>query len=191
MPEAARTFTDLNYLDQLSNGESAVHRLDPRAKLLTVMVFIAMVVSFDRYEVSALLPYFFFPAVMIPVAGIPARYIARKYLFLLPFAVLIGIFNPVFDRDTAMFLGPFAVSGGLVSFASILIRFTLTALAAFILVAVTGFNGICLSLERFKVPKVFCVQLMMLYRYTSYSRTRPCGWEKPGTCALQEGKAKG
>ena len=48
MPEAARTFTDLNYLDQLSNGESAVHRLDPRAKLLTVMVFIAMVVSFDR-----------------------------------------------------------------------------------------------------------------------------------------------
>jgi cobalt/nickel transport system permease protein len=165
MAEATRTFIDLNYLDQLSNGDSMVHRLDPRAKLLTVMVYIAMVVSFDRYEVSALLPFFFFPAVLIPIAGVPARYITRKYLFLLPFAVLIGIFNPIFDREPIMFLGPFAISGGLISFASIIIRFTLTVLAAFILIAVTGFGGVCLALERFKVPKVFCVQLMMLYRY--------------------------
>lgn len=165
MAEAAGTFIDLNYLDQLSNGESFVHRLDPRAKLLTVTVFIAVVVSFDRYEVSALLPYFFFPAVLIPLAGIPARYLTRKYLFLLPFAVLIAIFNPVFDREPIMLLGTYAVSGGLVSFASIIVRFTLTVLAAFILIAVTGFGGVCLALERFKVPKVFCVQLMMLYRY--------------------------
>jgi len=165
MSEAARTFVDLNYLDQLSNGQSIVHRLDPRAKLLTVTVFIAAVVSFYRYEVSALLPYFFFPAALIPVAGIPMRYITRKYLFLLPLAVLIGIFNPIFDRGPIMILGPYALSGGLVSFTSIIIRFTLTVLAAFILIAVTGFNGICLALERFRVPRVFCIQLMMLYRY--------------------------
>ncbi len=165
MSEAARTFVDLNYLDQLSNGGSIVHRLDPRVTLLTVAVFIITVVSFDRYEVSALLPYFFFPAVLIPVARIPMRYITRKYLFLLPLAVLVGIFNPVFDREPIMTLGPYALSGGLVSFASIIVRFTLTVLAAFILIAVTGFNGVCLALERFRVPKVFCVQLMMLYRY--------------------------
>ena len=45
------------------------------------------------------------------------------------------------------------------------IRFTLTVLAALILIAVTGFNGICMALERFHVPKAFSVQLMMLYRY--------------------------
>lgn len=165
MAEIARAFNDLSYLDIISTRNSAVHRLDPRAKLLTVTVFIVSVVSFGRYEISALLPFFFFPAVMMPMAGIPARFLARKCLFLLPFAVLIGIFNPVFDRQPMFFIGPLAVSGGLVSFASIIIRFILTVLAAFILIAVTGFNGVCLALERFKVPKVFCVQLMMLYRY--------------------------
>ena len=30
---------------------------------------------------------------------------------------------------------------------------------------VTGFTGVCLALERFRVPRVFCVQLMLLYRY--------------------------
>ncbi len=165
MADIASSFNDLNYLDLFSAGDSVLHRLDPRAKLLTVMAFIITVVSFPRYEISSLLPFFFFPAVMIPLAGIPVRYLLKKFLLLLPFAVLIGIFNPIFDQEPLIFIGPFTVSGGMISFLSILIRFTLTVLAAFILVAVTGFNGICLALERFKVPEVFCVQLMMLYRY--------------------------
>jgi cobalt/nickel transport system permease protein len=165
MAGIADTLTDLNYLDFISTGDTFAHRLDPRAKLLTVLVFIICVVSFDRYRISGLLPFFFFPAVMIPLAGIPARYLLRKCLVLLPFAVLIGIFNPLFDRQPMVTLGPLVLTGGMVSFLSILIRFSLTVVAAFILIAMTGFTGVCLALERFRVPRVFCVQLMLLYRY--------------------------
>jgi len=52
-----------------------------------------------------------------------------------------------------------------VSFVSILIRFLLTVLAAFVLVATTGFNAICLALEKVGVPNVFVMQLLFLYRY--------------------------
>jgi cobalt/nickel transport system permease protein len=165
MAGIAGTFTDLSYLDHLATGDTFAHRLDPRAKLLTAAVFTVCVVSFDRYRVSGLLPYFFFPAIMIPLAGIPARYLLRKCLLLLPLAVFIGVSNPLFDRAPMTSMGPVVLSGGMVSFLSILIRFTLTVLAAFILVAMTGFAGVCLALERFRVPRVFCVQLMLLYRY--------------------------
>jgi cobalt/nickel transport system permease protein len=165
MAGIAGTFSELNFLDELSTGETFAHRLDPRAKLLTVLVFIVAVVSFDRYRISGLLPFFFFPAGMIPLAEIPARYLLKKLLFLLPFAVLVGIFNPLFDRQPMIALGPVVLSGGMVSFLSILLRFSLTVLAAFILIAMTGFSGVCLALERFRVPRVFCVQLMLLHRY--------------------------
>jgi len=165
MAEIARSLYDLNFIDTLSCQDSVVHRIDPRAKLVTFVVFMACVVSFDKYEVSGLIPFFFFPAVIIPVARIPARYLVRKMIFLLPFAVLIGIFNPLYDRHILFYLGTLPVSGGVVSFVSILTRFALTVLAALILIAVTGFNGICMALERFHVPKAFSVQLMMLYRY--------------------------
>jgi cobalt/nickel transport system permease protein len=165
MAHIAQSFYDLNYIDTLSCMDSPVHRLDPRAKLVTFAVFVACVVSFNKHEISGLIPFFFFPAVIIPVARIPSRYLVRKMLFLLPFAVLIGAFNPIYDRHILFSLGAFPVSGGFVSFVSILIRFTLTVLAALILIAVTGFNGICMALERFHVPKAFSVQLMMLYRY--------------------------
>ena len=165
MAEIARSFQELNYLDTLSSKDSRIHRIDPRAKLVTFMVFVACVVSFDKYEVSALVPFFLFLAVIIPLARIPLHFMVRKLLFLLPFAVFIGIFNPFYDRHIMFSLGPVPITGGIVSFVSILLRFTLTVVAAMTLVAVTGFNGICMALERFHIPKAFSVQLMMLYRY--------------------------
>ena len=165
MAEIARSFQELNYLDTLSSKDSRIHRIDPRAKLVTFMVFMACVVSFGKYEVSALVPYFLFLAVIIPLARIPLHFMMKKLLFLLPFAVFIGIFNPFYDRHIMFSLGPVPITGGIVSFASILLRFMLTVVAAMTLVAVTGFNGICTALERFHVPRSFNIQLMMLYRY--------------------------
>lgn len=165
MATIARSFSDLNYIDTLSSLDSPVHRIDARAKVITFTVFMICVISFGKYEISALLPYFFFPAIIIPLAHLPASYLTRKLVFLLPLAVLMGVFNPWYDRQILLYLGPVPVSGGVVSFASILIRFILTVTAALVLIAVTGFNAFCSALERFHVPKAFSVQLMMLYRY--------------------------
>ena len=46
-----------------------------------------------------------------------------------------------------------------------MLRFLLTASAALVLTATTSFNGVCLALERLRVPDVFVTQLLLLYRY--------------------------
>ncbi len=156
---------NLSYLDTLSRGESALHRIDARAKVLTFVFFICTVVSFGKYEISALLPFFLFPAVMIGIGGLPAGYLLRKIAILLPFALLIGIANPLFDREALVRLGPVGLSGGWISFFSILLRFSLTALAALVLIAITGFLGVCAALDRLGLPRIFTVQLLFVYRY--------------------------
>jgi cobalt/nickel transport system permease protein len=82
-----------------------------------------------------------------------------------PFALLIGIFNPLMDRDILITLGGLDITGGWVSFVSILLRFFLTVGAALVLIAATGFNAVCMGLEKLGTPRVFVVQLMFLYRY--------------------------
>jgi cobalt/nickel transport system permease protein len=156
---------DLKRLDLLANGDSAIHRLDARAKVLVTFVFIVSVVSLGKYEITALFPFFIFPAVMIALADLPPLFIARKIALLCPFVLLVGIFNPVFDREVMIHLGPLGISGGWISFASILVRSILTVGAAFILVGVTGFTAVCQALERLGMPQVFAVQLLFLYRY--------------------------
>jgi cobalt/nickel transport system permease protein len=156
---------DLKRLDLLARGDTSLHRLDARAKVVVTLVFILCVVSHSRYELAALLPFFIFPAIMIALSSIPPLFIARKIVLLLPFVIVVGAFNPLFDREIMLQLGPLGISGGWISFASILVRSILTIGAAFILIGVTGFTAACQAMERLGMPQVFAVQLLFLYRY--------------------------
>jgi cobalt/nickel transport system permease protein len=159
------TLLDFKRLDLLATKDTALHRLDGRAKVLVVLVFIISVVSFGKYELSAMLPFFLFPVAMTSLAALPAGYIARKVALVIPFALVIGMFNPVFDREVLVQLGPVEISGGWISCASIVVRAILTVSAAFVLVSVTGFPVICRTLEQLGMPRVFVMQLLFLYRY--------------------------
>ncbi|MDD2367005.1 MAG: cobalt ECF transporter T component CbiQ [Desulfuromonadaceae bacterium] len=156
---------DLKRLDLLANGTSSIHRLDARAKVLVTVVFTLCIVSYNRYELNALFPFFIFPLAMISLGEIPLLFILRKIVLLCPFVLAVGIFNPVFDREIILQFGSLGISGGWISFASIMARSILTVGTAFILVGVTGFTAVCQALERLGMPQVFAVQLLFLYRY--------------------------
>jgi cobalt/nickel transport system permease protein len=57
------------------------------------------------------------------------------------------------------------VSGGWVSFFSILLKFFLTMCSALLLISTTSFPGICHALRKLRIPEIFISQLLFLYRY--------------------------
>jgi len=156
---------EIDRLDELSRQDTPMHRLDARSKTLATIAFIVIVMSFPRHEISALMPFLIYPFALISIGRIPFGFIFRKILVAAPFAVVIGIFNPFFDRQPALFAGSFAISGGWLSFFSIMIRFGLTVSAALALAACTGMYGLCGGLERLGLPRIFAAQLLFLYRY--------------------------
>lgn len=156
---------DLQRLELLAAGNSPIHALDARAKVMVTFVFIVSVVSFDRYELARLLPFFIFPAVMIALANLPPLYLVRKIALLCPFVLMVGIFNPVFDRTVLYQIGQLGISGGWISLISLFIRSLLTLGTAFILVGTTGFTAVSQALERLQMPQIFTVQLLFLHRY--------------------------
>jgi cobalt/nickel transport system permease protein len=156
---------DFKRLDTLASGDTTLHRLDPRAKVIVTALFIMAVVSHDRYAITRLFPFFIFPAALIAAGNLPLAYIIRKVLLLCPFVIVVGIFNPLIDRTLVLQLGSLGISGGWLSFGSIIIRSSLTVGTAFVLLALTGFPAICRALEQLGMPRPFAVQLLFLYRY--------------------------
>lgn len=165
MAKIESAFFDIATLDRLASRDNPLNRLDPRAKVVTTLLFVVTVVSSGKYEVSALLPFLLFPCTLIAVADLPPGYLLKKLLIASPFALLVGVFNPFFDPAPQLQLSGFSVSGGWLSFTSIMLRFTLTVSAALILIATTSFTGVCLALERLGAPRIFVLQLLFLYRY--------------------------
>lgn len=165
MASIATAVLDIKQLELLAHADSPIHRLDARAKVLVTIIFCSTIISFGRYDLSALLPFFVFPAVMIARGNLPFLLIARKIALLCPFVLIVAMFNPILDRGIGVQLGPLAISAGWISFCSILVRSILTVGAGLILVGVTGFTSICRALEKFGIPQAFAVQLLFLYRY--------------------------
>jgi len=165
MPRIESALLDISGFDRFAAQDTPIHRRDPRAKVLTALAFILAVVSYDKYDLSGLMPLFIYPAVLIALGDLPAGYLMGKLLMASPFALAVGLFNPLLDHSPALSIGSLQISGGWVSYASILLRFALTLSAALILISTTGFNAVCLALERMKTPRSLVVQFMLLYRY--------------------------
>ncbi len=156
---------DLGRLDRLAYEDSPVHRLDPRAKVLTTIVFLVCVVSFGKYEILPMLPFVLFPVFLASEANLPMGFLLRKLVAVAPFAILVGIFNPLLDREVIAHFGSLGITGGWISFSSILLRFFLTTIVALVLIATTSFSGVCVGLGKLGMPDVLVTQLLFLYRY--------------------------
>lgn len=139
--------------------------VDPRVMIVTTLLYIAVVSSFHKYDLLGLLPLIFYPVSLVALGRLSIRRIARRLLIASPFAVMIGMFNPFLDGRIVAELGPLALSGGWVSFLSILVKFLLTVSAALILVEICGFDAVCFGLGKMGVPRVLVSQLLFLERY--------------------------
>jgi len=146
---------NIRLLDELARKETMIHKIHPVSKLLTTMVYLFVVVSFDRYEISGLLPFVLFPMVLILLAELPVKPIFKRLLFVEPLIIGIGILNPLFDPR------------GWTTFASIMIKCALTVTACLILVSTTGLDKIAQALRTLRVPSLFVLQLILTFRYIS------------------------
>ncbi len=160
-----KALNSIGSLNLLSLKDTPVHKLDPRSKFLVTICFIFITVSFPKYELSGLLPLIIYPVVVMSLGRIPLKNMGVKILAVSPFAIAIGIANPFIDRQIVMNIGSLGISGGTISFISIMIKFILTVGTALTLVATTGFETMCAGLIRLKIPRVFAVQLLFMYRY--------------------------
>lgn len=156
---------DLRHLDDLAAQKTVIHRLDPRIKLITTLLFISIVTSYGKYEISGLIPLAFFPLTLILLGNLPWQHLLKRLLLVSPFVIFVGIFNPLFDQTPLVQVHSFVITGGWVSFISITLRLALTVTAALILVATTGIDAICTALLRLGVPKVIVTQVLFMYRY--------------------------
>lgn len=167
MADIRSKIAEIYSLEQLSAQRSCIHDLHPLVKICSTLVYILCVLSFDRYNFSGMMPYIFYPLILIILAKIPVSMILKRTLIALPFCLFAAISNVFLDTATAMQIGSFAISFGMISFLVIILRTLLCVAAVLVLVAVTPLRELIEELRRMHLPDVFISLLEMTYRYIS------------------------
>jgi cobalt/nickel transport system permease protein len=157
---------NIRLLDDLGKQDTFIHRLHPLTKLLTTVIYLTVVVSFDRYAVGPLLSFVFYPVFVLAWAELPLLAILKSILLVEPLILTIGILNPLFDHNTIL-VGKTVISMGWITFLSIVIKGSITVTVGVLLLATTGIEKLATALRIIKIPQIFVLQLLLTYRYIS------------------------
>lgn len=167
MAKIDKMLQNINEVEAMARGDSCVHRLLAVTKVALLLAYLLAVVSFGRYDVSGLAPMFAYPVLMCALAGLPFWKIMRKSLVALPFVAFVGISNIIFDRLPAFYIAGFAVTYGMTSCASLMLKALLSVSAALIAISTTELVHMCSAMIALKAPRALAVQLLLTYRYIS------------------------
>ena len=152
-------------MDAMAKEDRWVNRIHPLVKFVLTIFYIAIVVSFHKYDLAGLLGMILYPLILFLTTGLSFREALYRLRFVLPIVCAVGIFNPFFDREVLFSLGPIGITGGILSMITLIIKAILTVLASYLLIATTSIEKICYAMTRLHVPKIFVTEILLIYRY--------------------------
>lgn len=157
-----------HYIDRYALGDSPIHRLDARAKLVAILIYMVVLISFDRYSVANLMPMAILPFALLWFGGVPIWFTVRRVAILCPFIIMLVLMSPIYDQTPqSVVFGPwfFSISGGWLTAGNIAIKFAFGVLALTALMCTTRFALLLEAMRRLGMPQVVVMQLGFLYRY--------------------------
>ena len=160
-----------SYIDEYSNIDSPIHRLDPRAKIVSFVGFMLFVIFTKPISFHAFFLYAFFLLGLILLSRLPLRFVLVRSLTIIPFVLMIALFIPFLKKGEVA--GGYSLGSlklvitydGLIVFWNVLIKAYLSILCMILLVSTTKFAVFLKALEKLKIPKVIVMVLSFMYRY--------------------------
>lgn len=165
MDKIDRAALELREMDDLAAETSPIHGLHPLAKLGTTVAYVLLTVSFHKYDLSGLTVMALYPAMLFALSGVSVRVCFYKLRIVLPLVCAVGVFNPFLDRTPLLYVGRLAISGGVVSLITLMLKGLLCLTASFLLAATTSMDAICAALRKLHVPGIIVTLLLLTYRY--------------------------
>lgn len=146
-----------------------MNKLHPLGKLLVCVIYIFVVASFDKYAIDKLLVMAIFPAFCFIVGDLSIKEGLYRMRVIIPLVMFVGVFNPFFDKRVLFTMGAagsqIAVTGGVISMLTLMLKGLFSVLSAYILIATTSIEEICYALRVLHVPKIIVIVIMLIYRY--------------------------
>jgi len=103
-------------------GESTIHRMDPRARIVVATAFSFIVAVSNRF--TAIIPALFFSVLIVILAQLPFRKLGLRIMFVNVFILLLWIILPFSTKGKAWFsIGPLmATTEGIIYSAMITLK---------------------------------------------------------------------
>ena len=163
---AEKARREADSVHELAVRDVPYRRLGTLTKLFLTILYIAVMLSFSKYDITGLLFMVLFPLIGYQFALLPVRTCFVRLRYVLPLVCAVGLFNPFFDRTVLFVVGRLQITGGIISMLTLMLKGIFALMAAFLLMATTPVEELCKALRKIHVPKMIVSLLLLTVRYT-------------------------
>ncbi len=156
--------------DRYQAGNSLIHRLDPRVKVVVTVLFILSNVLVPDGAWPAFVLAFALVLLVTRLARLPWMFAVKRSFIVLPF--VLAAFTILFTLPgTPIFsfsIGSWTLTisdAGLLRFSSIIVRSLLSLQMAVLLTATTQFTDLIHALRHLRLPSILVAVIAFMYRY--------------------------
>lgn len=164
MSKIGQAVHEIHVMDQLAARDQWVNKVHPLVKLVLTISYLVTLVSFSKYDVMGVTGMIVYPMALFLLTELSFSDSLRRLRVVLPLVCLIGLFNPVFDRQILM-IGDLPVRAGFLSMFTLIWKGVLSVLASYLLIATTSMEKICYAMRMIRIPRIIVTQIMLMYRY--------------------------
>lgn len=159
MPTLEKAYHALTRTERYSFGVSAISSLG------VTIIYLIAVLSVPLEAPQRLIWLAAYPIISSEYIGMGYLKVFIRSLWILPFVIFIGVFNPILDTQKALVIDGIYISHGWITFISIILRGLLSMQALVIVGMSAGMLEIFASLRKLGCPSVLVTQLTLTYRY--------------------------
>jgi len=155
------------HLEEFAEGNSFLHRLDPRVKFITAMPFIFLIALMEG--INGPLAGLFISSLMIALAGISVKKLLGRLIVVNTFVFLLWIFLPFsIPGEPILQIGSLeATREGFLYALSITLKANAIVLATIAILGTSGVFSLTHALVHIKVPDKLIHLFFFFYRYIS------------------------
>lgn len=165
MRKISEAISDLHRMDMEAGKSGWLQGIHPLPKLLVTVFFILLTVSFGKYDLAGILKMGIYLIISFVLGDISIGLLMKRMKAVLALVCLVGIANPFLDRKVLFLIGGFAVTGGMVSAVTLMLKGIFAVAASYLLMVTTAMEDLGYALRRLHVPRTFVTVLMLVYRY--------------------------
>ena len=155
----------VHYIDNNSNNNNILNKIHPLVKLIISVVYILFLTSINKYNLTITLAMSIYLIVVSIIGDLSIKNCIKRLKIVLFFLIIIGIANPILDRQVVTFIGIIPITTGMISALTLILKGIFAIISSYFLIVTTGVENICYALKKLHIPNILITIFMLIYRY--------------------------
>ncbi len=155
----------IHHMDNQASDQYFLHKIHPLVKVFLTISYIILLTSINRYNLITTISMGLYLIIVAIVGNVSIMYCMKKFPYIFLLLLVIGIANPILDRNILFYAGVFPITTGMISMITLILKGAFGLINSYFLISTTSIEEICFALKKIHIPNMIITIIMLIYRY--------------------------